>query len=128
MSTPTPVGPGDVAAGVAVAFWSWRFDDPADRLAVALAGAATPEVVGSLSPTASELDRRRVVGEVAWAFAVPGPAVADPTDPNQLVVPVTISQHVTTATTPERVATVTVAVRLRRAEGGWQVTDVSVLS
>ena len=68
----------DVAAATAVAMWSWRFDDTPTRLADTLAGVATPEVIAALAPAPTELDRRRVAGEVAWAIVTPGPTVADP--------------------------------------------------
>jgi hypothetical protein len=115
-----------VASAVAVAIWSWRFDDPPDRLAQTLAGLASPDVIAAATPPTVELDRRRSVGEVAWALATPAlppPALGDSTE---LVIAVAASQHVTTSMSAEVVVERTATLRLQHGDAGWQVVELVV--
>jgi hypothetical protein len=98
----------DVVTSVVVAVWSWRFDDPPDRLAVSLTGSATVDVAAAWTASSTERDRRRSAGEVAWVRAIPRPDTVD----GDGVVVVDVEQHVTTAMTPERVDRFTVKVQL----------------
>ena len=123
---PAQGAPSEVASAVAVAIWSWRFDDPPDRLARTLNGLASPDVIAAATPPTLELDRRRSVGEVAWALATPGlpsPALGDSTE---LVIAVAASQHVTTSMSAEVVVERAATLRLQHGPAGWQVVELVV--
>ena len=120
--------PDEVAAAVAVALWSWRFDDPADRLSQTVGSSVSADVLAGLEVSADELERRRTVGEVSWAFATLGEAVTDPTDADSRTVSVTVAQHITSSTTAEAVAIHAVTMRLASTVAGWRVVELSVTS
>ena len=121
---PEQTAPSEVASAVAVAIWSWRFDDPPDRLAQALTGLASPDVIAAATPSTTELDRRRSVGEVAWALAAPSPPSPAMVEPTELVIAVAAAQHVTTSMSAEVVVPRTATLRLHHGDAGWQVIDL----
>jgi hypothetical protein len=98
----------DVVTSVVVAVWSWRFDDPPDRLSVSLTGLATVDVAAAWTASSAERVRRQEAGEVAWVLATPRPGAVGGAG----VVVVDVEQHITSSTTPERVDRLTVNVRL----------------
>ena len=115
---------GDVAAAVAVALWSWRFDDQPAQLLQALTGIASPGVIAAITPSVDELERRRAVGEVAWAIVMSSAPAPGRRDDTGLVIDVTAAQHVTTSTSPETIASRSATMRLQHVDGRWQVVEV----
>lgn len=59
-----------VAAGLVVAGWTWRFDDAATRQVDAITPLATGAVIEMLAPSIDELHRRADVGEVSWVIVL----------------------------------------------------------
>jgi hypothetical protein len=57
-----------VAAGLVVAGWTWRFDDAANRQVDAITALATGDAIEMLIPSTDELARRADAGEVSWVI------------------------------------------------------------
>lgn len=104
-TSPVPVGEGspspsgdDLESGcqLAVWLWTWRFDDPPDRLQHQIVGHVTNDVAVELAPATDELARRSRDREVSWAIA----STCTPTAGGASVV---VDQHLVTATVAETV-------------------------